>query len=93
MFIKITSLSSRWLELIWFHLYHNANGIDSVSSPVPRSKELRVKNSVDSENGSVACSFFLNIDSLIQSNIVKTLPLYFFSYSLNSNLWYSRGIG
>lgn len=43
-FIKITSLSSRWLELIWFHLYHSANGVDSLSSPVPRSKELNFNN-------------------------------------------------
>lgn len=75
-FIKITGLSSRWLELIWFHLYHSANGIDSVSSPVPRSKELRFNNCADSENWFVSFRIFLNIDALIQLDIIKTLLPY-----------------
>lgn len=88
-FVTIVNLSGRWLEIIWPRLYQSANGIDTVASHVPRSKELSFNNSADSENWFVACRTFVTIDVLMQLNVIKTLQ--FFSWSLKSLFRCYRG--
>lgn len=90
-FVKLPSLSSRWLKIIWFQLYQRDNGIDIVAFDEPRSKELRSNNSLCWFRKLIFClQYFCKYRCFSTIECYKNSSVQFFSQSLKPLLRYCK---
>lgn len=90
-FVKLPSLSSRWLKIIWFQLYQRDNGIDIVAFHEPRSKELRSNNSLCWFRKLIFClQYFCKYRCFSTIECYKNSSVQFFSQSLKPLLRYCK---